>query len=270
VGLYFYVRNLWPEAEEFFLQAIKRRTDYSEAYKNLSQVYLKMGRSQKAVELLESAVRLNPTFADLHNALAWVYLESGRTAQARANLEQALKLNPNYGEAHLNLSLYYLQSVIHSAADFHTPAPAQAIQALSQAARQDSGLADKAQSINSWDDASRLYLILKDRHNRRDTTNLRAVCELMYARFLKDRENLKEKALESLITWLEERIERGYDYPDLRNYLGAFYAYKACLSLISARQMLQNDLSSSAAKALQKSLAEMEKSFLQTCNELKV
>ncbi len=269
VGLYFYIRNLWPEAEELFLLALKRRSDFSEAYKNLSQVYLKMGRPQKGVELLENAVRLNPAFADLHNALAWVYLESGRAAQAKVHLEQALKINPDYQEAHLNLALYYLQSIMHSAADFQTPAPAEATQALLQAARQDSGLADKVRKIASWDDASRLYLILKDRHNRRDTTNLLALCELLYARFLKDTENLSDNILGFHTSWLEEKVERGFDYPDLRNYLGVFYAYQYCLSATSVEQTLQND-HSSESNILKKSLGELKRPFLQICKELKV
>ena len=65
LGLFFYSQNLWPEAEEFLSGAIRIRADSSEAYQNLSQVYLKMGLPEKSVKLLEQAVQLSDLLKEM-------------------------------------------------------------------------------------------------------------------------------------------------------------------------------------------------------------
>ena len=274
LGLFFYSQNLWPEAEEFLLGAIQRRSDYSEAYQNLSQVYLKMGLPGKSVELLEQAVKLNPGFADLHNALGWVYLECDRHQDARKQLESALQLNPNYQEAHLNTCLSFLQTAEHSQADHNLPAPPEAVKSLKRAASQDSTLSQKVQKISSWEDVSRQYLILKDKQSRRDTTNLRADCELVYARLTKDRKNLPEVVLSSFITRLEDKINRGYNYADLRNYLGTFYLFWATYWAERAQNHLQNQAGAAKQKANTKqalnNLQRIGKSLVEVSSKLEI
>lgn len=274
LGLFFYCQNLWPEAEELLSEAIRLRSDYSEAYQNLSQVYLKMGLPEKSVELLEQAVRLNPGFADLHNALGWVYLECGRHAEARKHLKSALELNPNYQEAHLNLCLSFLQTAEHSSTSHNFPAPAEAVESLKRAASQDSALSQKVQKISSWEDVSRQYLILKDRQSRKDTTNLRADCELVYARLVKHRKNLPEEVLSSFIIRLTDKINRGFNYADLRNYLGTFYLFWATYRVAKVQTQLQNQAGApeGAANSRQtfSSLQRMRRSLAEVCSKLEI
>jgi|GEM_PF-4898413 len=272
LGLFFYSRNLWPEAEELLSGAIQARTDYSEAYQNLSRVYLKMGLPEKSVELLEQAVRLNPHFADLQNALGWVYLECARHQDARRHLKSALELNPNYQEAHLNLCLSFLQVGEHSTIDHNVPAPPEGVESLKRAASQDPTLSHKIQKISSWEDVSRQYLILKDKQSRRDTTNLRAECELVYARFMKDRKNLPPEVLGSFVTRLEDKIKRGYNYADLRNYLGTFYLFWATYLAEQAQNHLRNQAGAAEQKANTKhtlnNLQRIGKSLAEVCSKL--
>ncbi len=274
LGLFFYSHNLWPEAEGFLSGAIRIRSDYSEAYQNLSQVYLKMGLPDKSVKLLEQAVKLNPGFADLHNALGWVYLECGRHPDARQHLKRALELNPNYQEAHLNLCLSFLQTAEHSSTDHNLPAPPEAVESLKRAASQDPTLSQKVQKISSWEDVSRQYLILKDKQSRRDTTNLRADCELVYARLIKDRKNLPEEVLSSFITRLEDKINRGYNYADLRNYLGTFYIFWAAYWAEQAQMQLQNQAGAPEQEAKTKSqlnqIQRIGNSLLKLCSKLEI
>ncbi|OGC77970.1 MAG: hypothetical protein A2Z27_01550 [candidate division Zixibacteria bacterium RBG_16_50_21] len=255
LGLYFYTKNLWPEARDLLDRALKLKSDYSDAYRNLSNVYLKMGLPQEAVHLLERAVNLNPNFADLHNSLGWVYLECGRHPEARKHLETATRLNPAYQEAFLNLCLSYLQTSNHAQTYQHPSAPEESLDALRQIATQDQELRGILHQISTWEDVSRQYLILKDKQARRDSTNLRALCGLFYLRFQFDRANLKRETMGQSITWLQERLARGYDYADLRNFLGCFHIFLADLTmrdLLTATEGIADQRARRLAKYLKK------------------
>jgi tetratricopeptide (TPR) repeat protein len=269
LGLYFYTKNLWPEARDLLERSLKLKSDYSDAYRNLSNVYLKMGLPQEAVHLLERAVNLNPNFADLHNCLGWVYLECGRHPQARKHLETATRLNPAYQEAYLNLCLSYLQTTDHSDVFSSPPAPEESLDALRQIATQDQELRGILHQISTWEDVSRQYLILKDKQARRDSTNLRALCGLFYLRFRFDRANLKRETLGQSITWLQERLARGYDYADLRNFLGCFHLFLADLTirdLLAATRKAGDESSPDLAKNLKK-LSELSE---HSCGQLQL
>lgn len=239
LGLFFYTKNLWQEAGELLEKAIRHKKNYSRAYRNLSQVLVKMGLPNESINLLEKAVRLNPTFADLHNALAWVYLESGRIQDARHHLHLAIQLNPDYYEAYLNLCLSYLQSAPHQDFDQNLPVPQEAWEALQKAARLDKRTAAKIHKITSWEEVSQQYLILRDKQAARDTINIRAICVLYYIRYLGDRENLPSRTLAYFILWLESKLEQGNNFADLRNYLATFYMFLAGYMAEKARRAFQ-------------------------------
>lgn len=265
LGLYFYSKNLWQEAQDLLQKAIERKSDFSEAYRNLSNVFLKLGLPEKSLHLLERAVRLNPTFADLHNALAWVYLECGQHTFARSHLQTAIGLNPRYHEAYLNLCLSYLQSCQHPDDGQHLPAPEETLEILRKLASQDDELKKRLPDLTSWEDVSRQYLILKDQQARRDTTTIRASCELTYIRYLKDRENLGSQSLKSFISWLSEKIAKGNNYADLRNYLGSFCLFWASYFVedakVSFRKCVKAGYSLEQCRKREKQIGSLEKSL---------
>jgi tetratricopeptide (TPR) repeat protein len=269
LGLYFYTKNLWPEARDLLERALRLKSDYSDAYRNLSNVYLKMGLPQEAVHLLERAVNLNPNFADLHNSLGWVYLECGRHPEARKHLETATRLNPAYQEAFLNLCLSHLQTSNHAQTYQHPPAPEESVDALRQIATQDQQLQGILHQISTWEDVSRQYLILKDKQARRDSTNLRALCELFYLRFRFDRVRLKCETLAQFIAWLEEKLAREYDYADLRNFLGCFHLLLLDLTIRDLLTAARNDSEESAA-GLSKSLKKLSELSEHSCGQMQL
>ena len=272
LGLYFYSKNLWEEAHDLFRKAIERKSDFSEAYRNLSNVFLKLGLPEKSLQLLEMAVHLNPSFADLHNALAWVYLECGQHADARTHLETAIGLNSRYYEAYLNLCLSYLQSCQHPDDGQHLPAPEETLEILRKLASQDDELKERLPKLTSWEDISRQYLILKDQQARRDTTTIRASCELIYIRYLKDRENLGGQSLKSFISWLSEKIAKGNNYADLRNYLGSFCLFWASYFVENAkhsfRKCVKAGYNLEQGRKREKQIRRLEKSIKEISTRL--
>jgi len=66
--------GLFAQAVETFLQAVKLKPDYSDAYRSLGHAYIDLNQAQKAVEALEQAVSLNPKDKEARRLLdeAWV------------------------------------------------------------------------------------------------------------------------------------------------------------------------------------------------------
>ncbi len=239
LGLYFLDKGLDQEAAEQFEFALKKSPPLSDTYKNLSSVYLRKGMPYKALELLEAGVRLNPGFADLRNSLGWVYLECQKRKEALEQFTMALELNRNYAEVFLNLTLWYLQESANH--PDNSQALAQAIKYLKKALALDPEFVLPKGKITEWEEVSKLYLILKNRVAQKDTSHIKATCELYLLRFFYDQANLSFKSWQYFLMELREKIESGYDFPDLRNYLGLGYWYYSLFYLEKARGILRSD-----------------------------
>ncbi|MCI0531155.1 MAG: hypothetical protein L0Y74_04295 [candidate division Zixibacteria bacterium] len=271
LGLFFYSKNLWQESQELFEKALKNKPDFSDPYKNLSNVFLKMGLPEKSMELLRTAVKLNSNFADLHNALAWVYLECGKAKEARYHLDLALELNPGYREAQLNMCLIHLQAA--TAIDGE-----QALQEIKDATnslRKAVGTIlsrDGKGELSSWDEVSRQYLIHKDKQTQTDTTNIKAYCELVYIRFLRERPNLTDETLIPFIILLREKVKAESSFADLKNFLGLFYLFLSGYFVSSASVFFGKSKSSSQskkrAKACQSLITELEEMLEKSFHKL--
>lgn len=239
LGLYFLDKGLDNEAAEQFELALKKSPPLSDTYKNLSSVYLRKGIPHKALELLEAGVRLNPGFADLRNSLGWVYLECQKRKEALEQFNMALELNRNYAEVFLNLTLWYLQESANHP-DNSQPL-AQAIKYLKKALALDPEFVFPKDKISEWEEVSKLYLILKNRVAQKDTSHIKAICELYWLRFFYDQAHLSFQSWQYFLMELREKIESGYDFPDLRNYLGLGYWYYSFFYLEKARAILRSD-----------------------------
>ncbi len=239
LGLFFLDKGLDLEAAEQFENALKKSPPLSDTYKNLSSVYLRKGIPHKALELLEAGVRLNPGFADLRNSLGWVYLECQKRKEALEQFNMALELNRNYAEVFLNLTLWYLQESANH--PDNSQALTQAIKYLKKALTLDPDFILPKDKITDWEKVSKLYLILKNRVAQRDTSHIKATCELYLLRFSYDQAHLTQKSWQYFLMELREKIESGYDFPDLRNYLGLGYWYYTFFFLEKSRNILQSD-----------------------------
>ena len=107
MGLAYWARRDYANAEVRFLKAIKLKPSFSEAWNNLGAFYLSQGRNEEPVKALESALG-NIYYSSYEMALSNLGLalyKLGRLPEARSRLEEAIEVNPTQPAVRLNLSL---------------------------------------------------------------------------------------------------------------------------------------------------------------------
>jgi tetratricopeptide (TPR) repeat protein len=85
--------------------AIRNRTRFPEAYFNLGNVLLELGRLDAAEEAYRTATAQDPGFAAAWYNLAHAQEENEKLAEAIASLQTTLRLSPEYADAHFNLAI---------------------------------------------------------------------------------------------------------------------------------------------------------------------
>lgn len=70
----------------------------------LSAVYVRQGKPQAAMTVLEAAMAMDPDAADTRNNLGIISLELGKTAEAEKYLREAIRLRPEMASTRLNLA----------------------------------------------------------------------------------------------------------------------------------------------------------------------
>ncbi len=97
------------EAEKFYLEAIRLRGDYSEAYNNLGTVYLRQKRLDEAIEMfrkaLENLYYATPELA--YYNLGRAHEEKGEEEKAIEFYEMAIELRRPYLDPYGRLGLLY-------------------------------------------------------------------------------------------------------------------------------------------------------------------
>ncbi|RUS90441.1 hypothetical protein EGW08_001782 [Elysia chlorotica] len=97
--------NRLAEAEHLLRQAITMRSDYVEAYINLGDIQVKLGRSSEALKTYEAASFQDPTNADLYYNIGVVLLDLNETVKARKNFDLALQHNPDHWQSLYNSAI---------------------------------------------------------------------------------------------------------------------------------------------------------------------
>lgn len=93
------------EADQLLRQAITMRADFVEAYINLGDIQVKLGKLDDARLTYEAALRQDPKNADLYYNLGVVLLEQNQTKAARKNFELALQFNPDHWQSLYNSAI---------------------------------------------------------------------------------------------------------------------------------------------------------------------
>uniref|UniRef100_A0A2C9JN75 dolichyl-phosphate-mannose--protein mannosyltransferase n=1 Tax=Biomphalaria glabrata TaxID=6526 RepID=A0A2C9JN75_BIOGL len=97
--------NRLREADQLLRQAITMRSDFVEAYINLGDIQVKLGKLDDARATYEAALKQDPTNADLYYNLGVVLLELNQTKIARAHFERALQYNPDHWQSLYNSAI---------------------------------------------------------------------------------------------------------------------------------------------------------------------
>lgn len=99
-------RGRTDEAIEQYLQSVRLRPEYPEAWDNLGVDYAKKGLYPEAVKAHETAARIDTSFARPLFNLGRIYMTAypNRTAEARDLFKKALALKPDYADAWINLA----------------------------------------------------------------------------------------------------------------------------------------------------------------------
>ena len=93
------------EAAEAFVEAIKLKPNYAEAYHCLGNVFNVGGRLEAAENCLQKAIQLNPNYCEAYHDLGLLFMATKRLVEAEAYLREATKRNNNFLEAFHNLGL---------------------------------------------------------------------------------------------------------------------------------------------------------------------
>ena len=100
-------------------QAIERKPDYAEAWKNRGSLLHELRQEQRAIENFDEAIRLRPSFAAAWNGRGSALHKLERYQEAVESFEHAIRLHPSYVDAYGNrgnvlLALHQYQRALES------------------------------------------------------------------------------------------------------------------------------------------------------------
>jgi TolB-like protein/Tfp pilus assembly protein PilF len=106
----------WTGGEQAFRRAITLNPNNAEAYHELAQLLMRLGRFEEAIEAEQRALLHSPVSALYRSGLGEIYFFSRRYKQAIAELRKALDIEPDRTAAYGWLSWVYLYSGKHKIA----------------------------------------------------------------------------------------------------------------------------------------------------------
>jgi tetratricopeptide (TPR) repeat protein len=92
--------SYWRDSETLFNHALSVTTNNDVAENNLGIVYLRQGKLDEAISLLQAAVDLRPDNSPAHENLAKALLQKGEVANALIHYQKLLELQPDNIEVH--------------------------------------------------------------------------------------------------------------------------------------------------------------------------
>jgi tetratricopeptide (TPR) repeat protein len=110
-GIDLYMSERYEDAADEFKRAIGLSPQglyASDAANYLSNAYLKMGKSEKAIDAYKQSIRLNPYRDDTHISLGNLYYSLERFKEAESEYLEAYRINPS-GTSQYSLGQVYLE-----------------------------------------------------------------------------------------------------------------------------------------------------------------
>ena len=102
------------KAQQEFLTTIKIYHNYSEAYKNLANIYQEKQDNQSALDTYESLLKFDHTpNTTIFNNLGILYTKTKNYDKALQYLDSALKYYPNYAQPNNNKAFIYLNKAMY-------------------------------------------------------------------------------------------------------------------------------------------------------------
>jgi type IV pilus assembly protein PilF len=95
MALTYYQKRDYPQAEKYFLEALKLNPDFANALGGLGMTYNAMGRYAEAAQKLERALRKNPKLPQLHYEMGRAYSGLGDRPKAREEFQRTIELAPD-------------------------------------------------------------------------------------------------------------------------------------------------------------------------------
>jgi tetratricopeptide (TPR) repeat protein len=92
--------SYWRDSETLFTHALAVTSNNDVAENNLGIVFLRKGKLDHAISLLQAAVNLRPENAPAHDNLAKALLQKGQVADALVHYRKLLELQPDNIEVH--------------------------------------------------------------------------------------------------------------------------------------------------------------------------
>jgi tetratricopeptide (TPR) repeat protein len=92
--------SYWRDSERLFRHAAAVTTNNDVADNNLGIVFLRQGRVDEAISLLQRATDLRPDNSPAHENLAKALLQRGRVAEALVHYRKLIELQPDNMEVH--------------------------------------------------------------------------------------------------------------------------------------------------------------------------
>jgi tetratricopeptide (TPR) repeat protein len=93
----------YKDADQIWLDTLKKNPACWMAHNNLGSAYADLGRPEDALREYSAALKINPDCPEAHNNFGQTLADQGKLAEAIGEFQQALKTVPNFLFAHNNL-----------------------------------------------------------------------------------------------------------------------------------------------------------------------
>jgi len=107
LGLVYYLKNNYKQAEDYLKRALEVKKDFRDAYELLLEIYVKQNRLKEAKQILKKLAKINPNDYTIYVYLANIEYNQGNIRKAIYYIKKAIELNPKNSNLYYYLAYYY-------------------------------------------------------------------------------------------------------------------------------------------------------------------
>ncbi len=107
IGLIYYKKGLFGDAQRYFENVIKEKSDHIEALEILGLIYHKRENSKDAINIFKKVVKVKPDDFNAYYILGLNYFKEKQYEKMIEAYKKAIEINPNFADAHYNLGMAY-------------------------------------------------------------------------------------------------------------------------------------------------------------------